>query len=726
VGNINAGGNAITLTGANNFSGTVTATGNTIQLTDTDALTLGNVNASGDMTAVGAGQLSVTGNVTGQAVSLQGVGVTNTGSITGGTSVTIDAGSGLLDNSGGIVANSGPGTAPIVLRGDSMALVGGTVTGNAAPITLTTGTSGQSISLISGGGLLLGQAGLDVPTTTGGLTIGDALHTADITIGGTLATPAGSSGGFTINAGYDGAAGGSGRILDSGAGLLDVAAAVTLKAHGNIGDPGPAIAPVHVGNATSLSTLTEVGDIYIGKAGALSISGINGGGQVYLSASGPITQTGPMLNVGSLHAAVTGAGGITLLNDLNTVGFLYLDAPGALSYHQAANYTVAQATGNGMDFSSHGNLNLAAVITGGPLNIDAGSGDVSLSTTGAISITGPGKVLGRNLSFAFANAVNFVGGSNIVNPGVSNDLEIKASGNLLINAASLNITGGTTLAGAGQDLKNDVVIQAGGHLTINTTGDLSLSGGTSTTSHATAKAQASAFLAAGTMDMKVGGDFHINGGTANVGGGEANASAIVLIKSGKAIEVGGGFVLTGGTITGVGSKATALAVFDPELPLEIKTGGSVAVVGGSTPSSSPTLLASASILNAGPIKFTIGGTGNFTHPDPAVAVLLGPGIKAGLIVAGGKGSGLYDLFDNPVTSNEYPIVYKFTGGGAFTVITDMTGYANALIQSRAPLGVDESLLGYINYSINTETIAKGRRGAADQGNFKRKVAGQCS
>jgi hypothetical protein len=70
-----------------------------------------------------------------------------------------------------------------------------------------------------------------------------------------------------------------------------------------------------------------------------------------------------------------------------------------------------------MDFASHGNLNLVAVIAGGPLNIDAGLGDVVVSTTGAISISGPGKVLGRNLSFNLANAVNFTGGSNLVNPG---------------------------------------------------------------------------------------------------------------------------------------------------------------------------------------------------------------------------------------------------------------------------------------------------------------------
>ena len=56
----------------------------------------------------------------------------------------------------------------------------------------------------------------------------------------------------------------------------------------------------------------------------------------------------------------------------------------------------------------------------------------------------------------------------------------------------------------------------------------------------------------------------------------------------------------------------------------------------------------------------------------------------------------------------------------------MTGYADAFVQSRAPLGVDDSLLSYLNYSINTETVARSRRGIADQGNFKRKTAGQCT
>jgi hypothetical protein len=433
-----------------------------------------------------------------------------------------------------------------------------------------------------------------------------------------------------------------------------------------------------------------------------------------------------MLNVGSLHTTITGAGGITLQNDLNTVSFLYLDAPGALAYHQEANYTVVQATGNGMDFSSHGNLNLAAVITGGPLNIDAGSGDVSLSTTtGEISITGPGKVLGRNLNFVFANAVNFNGGSNLVNPGVSNDLSIKASGNLLINAVTLNIKGGTTVAGAGQNLKNDVVIEAGGMLTINTTGDLTLGGGTATTTDPTAKAQASAFLSANGLDLKVGGNFYIDGGTVNLGGGEANASGIVLVKSGKVVDVTGNFVLTGGAITGAGTSATALAAFDPETPLNIKTGGSVAVIGGTAPLASPGLLAFASIQNAGPINFAVDGSGIVA--DPVVVAVLGGGIPAGLIIAGGSGSGRYDLFDMPVTGNAYPITYRLTGGGAYTVITDLPGYADGLVKSRAPLlGIDESLLGYINYSINTETIAKGRRGTTDQGNFKRRAAGQCS
>jgi hypothetical protein len=61
-----------------------------------------------------------------------------------------------------------------------------------------------------------------------------------------------------------------------------------------------------------------------------------------------------------------------------------------------------------------------------------------------------------------------------------------------------------------------------------------------------------------------------------------------------------------------------------------------------------------------------------------------------------------------------------------TVITDFSAAMPMhSCKSRAPLGVDESLLGYLYYSINTETIAKSRRGENDQGNFKRRTAGQC-
>jgi len=60
------------------------------------------------------------------------------------------------------------------------------------------------------------------------------------------------------------------------------------------------------------------------------------------------------------------------------------------------------------------------------------------------------------------------------------------------------------------------------------------------------------------------------------------------------------------------------------------------------------------------------------------------------------------------------------------VITDLPNHSVGLVKSRTAIGVDESLMGYINFSINTETIAQSRRGATDQGNYKRKIAGQCS
>jgi len=724
-----SGASGVNLTGVNlAINAAITTTGGGgVTIGESGTVTsaaAGDIVAGGAVSITSGGSLTSAGDIGGTAVSVKGLGLGNSGVISGTTSVTVDAGSGILTNTGTITNGGAGSTAPVVLKGDGMSLAGGAITGHAAPVTLTAGTAGQAISLIAGGGLMLTQADLNTPTTTGGLIVGDPLHTADITVGGTVTTPTGASGGFTINAGYDGIAGGSGgRILDSG-GLINVAGNVTLKAYGNVGDPGPAVAPVHLGSSvTGLATLSETGNIYGDKVGALVITGVNNPlGSVTYTASGAITQTGAMI-ANTLNATVTGAGGITLQDPTNNVTNINMNAPGALAYYQNASFTVAQALGTGMTLGSGGSILLQSLSPTTPLNINAGSGDVTLSTVGAISITGPGSITAHNISLTFPSTVSFAGGSTA---GASNDLTIKATGNIDIQAQALTVTGGTTTATAsGQNLTNDVVIQAGGHLGINVTHDFSLSGGTAN-STAGSVAQANSFLKAQSLDITVGGNFLINGGTANPAGGEANASAIVLATGGKGLNITGDLVLTGGKITSIGPKATAFAIFDPELTLEIKTGGSVAVVGGSAPAASPNLLASASIQNAGPIKFTIGGSGTFTHPDPVVAGILGPGIKAGLIVAGGKGSGLFDVFDNPVTSNDYPIKYVFTGGGAFTVITDMTGYADALVKSRAPLGVDESLMAYINFAINTETLSKGRRGAADQGNFKRKTAGQCT
>jgi hypothetical protein len=224
----------------------------------------------------------------------------------------------------------------------------------------------------------------------------------------------------------------------------------------------------------------------------------------------------------------------------------------------------------------------------------------------------------------------------------------------------------------------------------------------------------------------VGGDFKIEGGNASAGtssNGEFNASAIVLINSGKQINVKGDFLLTGGTILGSPTKATALAVFDPENVLEVNTGGSVVITGGSVPAGSttnPNLIATASIQNGGPIKFTIGASGTYTHPDLEIGV-----IPAGLILAGGSGSGRFDEFDFPVTWNGYPISYQFTGGGSYTVVSTLAGAADGYVKSRAPSGIDESLFGYLMFAINTESIARGRRTQSDQGNYELKKAGQC-
>ena len=150
--NINAGGNAITLTSANDFQGTVSLTGGTTQIRDTNSLALGSVN-TGALTTVNTGALNLgSGTVNGALSSnTNGGNITQTGAlgVTGTTSLQAGAGSIVLamaNDFGGAVAASGIG----IILNDVNTLTPGTINAGSGSVSLSANSLGAGGTVSAG------------------------------------------------------------------------------------------------------------------------------------------------------------------------------------------------------------------------------------------------------------------------------------------------------------------------------------------------------------------------------------------------------------------------------------------------------------------------------------------------------------------------------------------------------------------------------------------------
>jgi hypothetical protein len=172
---INAGGNAITLTSANDFQGTVSLTGGATQITDGNALTLGTVN-TGSLTTINTGALDLgTGTINGALDSTTNNGdITQTGAIvvTGTTDLQAGTGSITLPASNdfqGVVTADGTGGITIV---DTTGLSLGALDAGAGVVDLT------AASLLGAGFVTAGSGTFVSDTNVVGLgiTIAGNLH----------------------------------------------------------------------------------------------------------------------------------------------------------------------------------------------------------------------------------------------------------------------------------------------------------------------------------------------------------------------------------------------------------------------------------------------------------------------------------------------------------------------------------------------------------------------
>jgi len=528
---LSASGHAITLTNTgNDFTGNVTATGSTVQVTDTNALNAA-VTASGAATLIAGGNLGVSGSAAGLTTTTTAGGATAFGatSVAGNLSTTS---AGAVSQSGALTVT---GTTTVSASGQAITLVNTgndftgnvTATGSTVQVTDTNAlnaaiTASGAATLAAGGNLGVSgsAAGLTTTTTAGGTT---AFGTTNVT-GNLSATSAGAisqSGALTVtgtttvsasgqaitlaNTGnnFTGdvtATGSAIQITDTNAlnAAITASGAATLIAGGNVGVSGSAAGlttTTTAGGTTLFGATTVTGNLSATSAGAVSQNGaltvtgtttVSASGQTITLANtgnnftGDVTATGSAIQItdtNALNAAITASGAATLIAGGN------LGVSGS-----AAGLTTTTTAGGTTTFG-------ATTVTGNLSATSAGSlqdtGTVTVSGTSSLTTTGTNATITMDQLAAtgavdvHTNGVN--GHATIVNASaltldagdVQGNLSATAQGSLTLTDA-VNVNGGNFIQlraiGAGSDVTlnqalssdtGEINIRADRHVALN-------------------------------------------------------------------------------------------------------------------------------------------------------------------------------------------------------------------------------------------------------------------
>uniref|UniRef100_A0A6C0E813 S-layer family protein n=1 Tax=viral metagenome TaxID=1070528 RepID=A0A6C0E813_9ZZZZ len=308
-------------------------------------------------------------------------------------------------------------------------------------------------------------------------------------------------------------------------------------------------------NATGALTLDSSAT---GASSNLTHAGSAGNDLTVSCTSGSVNLRGGEAAVDAVKINTTHAnGGIDI--DAGTGG-LTIDTTGALSL------TGNAATNNAVKINS----NNAA----GGIDIDSGTGGITIDTTGALDVTvGTGGITFSTSGTFSIDSTIAAGASNITHIGASGqDLTVSCTNGSLILAAGENVADAVRINASDTDGGIDIDAGSGG-ITIDTTGPLSL---TNTTSGITIDTSGTFSIDSSTSDGasnvthvgSAGNDLTVSctGGSLNLLGGEAinNAVRINTINAAGGIDIdagtGGIAIDTTGSLSLTGNSATGNAV----------------------------------------------------------------------------------------------------------------------------------------------------------------------
>ncbi|WP_431108691.1 autotransporter domain-containing protein [Variovorax paradoxus] len=498
----------IALTNAgNDFGGTVSLSGGSTQISDSNALALGTV-ATGDLTVTSKGALSLgSGVVNGKLTAgSNGSDVSQAGSITVAGNASINAGAGAItlseagnDFQGAVsligttarVRNSRDLTlgAVTVTKGltlnvngtasTTQALTAGTVAidagtlrvahevttsavqvGNGAALTGTGAISG-AVNVASGG-TLSGTAGSTL--TMGALTL-DSGATVDVTLGAPAAASLFNTGALTLDGTLDvhdigGFGAGVYRLFDYTGPLTDHGLEIgSAPANGVLGLQTAVAGQVNLVNVAGQPLVFWDGD----AAGTANNNVVNGGSGTWTATSANWTTAG-----GSLNASIT-----------PTPGFaIFQAAPGTVAVSDAQGPLAV----TGMQFASDGyRLEGDAIALSGANAIvrvgDGSAASAGYTATIANSLTGSARLEKTDAGTLVLSGANSYTGGTLVSGGTLQGTTTSLRGDIVANNSTVAFVQDTAGSFAGT-LSGNGSLRKAGSGTLTLTGTHTYAGGT--------------------------------------------------------------------------------------------------------------------------------------------------------------------------------------------------------------------------------------------------------
>jgi filamentous hemagglutinin family protein len=468
----------------NTLAQAVNASGAQVSLADVGPLTLGTVDAGGNLTLASTGALDLgTSTVGGNLLANSGNGnVTQDGplAVSGTTGIVAGTGNIQLANAGNTLAQA------VSATGAQIGLT------DAGPLTLGTVDASGNLTLASTGALDLGTS------IVGGNLLANSGN-GNVTQNGPLSVT-----------GTTGIVAGTGNIQLANAGNTLAQAVSATGAQIGLTDVGP----------LTLGTVDASGNLTLASTGALDLgTSIVGGNLLANSGNGNVTQNGP-LSVTGTTGIVAGTGNIQLANAGNTLAQAVSATGAQIGLTDAGPLTLGtvDASGN-LTLASIGALDLGTATVGGKLAANSGNGNVTqhgpLSVTGTTGIdAGTGNIQLANVGNTLAQAVSASGAQiGLTDAGPLTLGTLDARGNLSLASTGTLDLGTTTVGGKlTANSGNGNVTQAG---VLSVRGTTSITAGTGSIQLKNLQNNFQALLTATGSTVDIGGEIPLNASARN-------------------------------------------------------------------------------------------------------------------------------------------------------------------------------------------------------------------